>query len=401
VDVVFYIEIGGGGGGGRKGGIAEMLSFGEREHAISFARQIRAAGYTPKFVVGPWIAEHVRLAGFEPAVFWSPEIGVSLVGSFDPALIIGCELFNLSSESAKGLIELGRPMATLDGTSLALEINADPFQNSKYARSLILPEKYQAFRPCPINDTATDTDSVFHWSLFPSVSRTAKDEQLYERLGLDVSRKTVMCAAAPWAVVCSVAFGLEDYYQEFVSRVVGGLDACGTPIDFVFIAPYRPQSMTIEQRGAVKVHYRELLPYDLYDHLLTSCDAIVSDNIIQTSVSKAVVIGTPHLVIQNIQPSTMPYAYNMFPVKILFPREREYAQVVELAEFGDIAGIRERLVAILSDGFFDADARERRLAYLNRLRGLATPPDILKQIIGAPADAPGPAAATLSTGGCA
>jgi len=386
VDIVFYIEIGGGGNSGRKGGVADLLSYGEREHALSFARQIQRAGYRPRFVVGPRIAPHISVAGFEPDVFWSTDMGVQLVHDIDPTMIIGCELFNLSTESAQGLIAMGKPMGTMDGTSLALEINTDPFKDSTHARSLILPDHYSAFRPCPVNDVGTDTDRLFHWSLFPDVRRTPKGERVYASMDLDPSRKTVMFAAAPWAMVCAVKFGLEDYYQRLITRIVDGLDACGEPVDLLFVSGYRPASMTVERKGEVSVHYTTLLPYDQYDHLLASCDAIVSDNIIQTSVSKAIAMGTPHLIVQNMRPSDMPYEYNMFPVKLIFPAGRDYSQIVDVAEFGDVDGIRERLVAIMTRGYFDSVARDRRREYLGRLNGLAKPGDILEHIIG-PADA--------------
>jgi len=385
VDIVFYIEIGGGGNSGRKGGVADLLSYGEREHALSFARQIQQAGYRPRFVVGPRIAPHIALAGFEPDVFWSIDMGIQFVQDIDPTLIIGCELFNLSRESAEGLIAMGKPMATMDGTSLAFEINTNPFQDSIHTRSLTLPDQYSAFRPCPVNDIGTDADGVFHFSLFPDVRRIPKDERVYAAMNLDPSRKTVMFAAAPWAMVCAVKFGLEDYYQRLITRVVDGLDACGAPVDLLFISGYRPASMTVERKGNVIVHYTTLLPYDRYDHLLASCDAIVSDNIIQTSVSKAIAMGTPHLIVQNLRPSDMPYEYNMFPVKLLFPAARDYAQIVDVAEFGDADGMRDRLVAIMTRGYFDSGARDRRREYLTRLKGLARPGDILEQILG-PAD---------------
>jgi hypothetical protein len=385
MDIVFYIEIGGGGNGGQRGGVADLLSFGEREHALSFARSIQKAGYRPRFVVGPRIASHILVAGFEPEVFWSTDQGVKLVQDIDPAMIIGCELFNLSTESARGLIDMGKPMGTMDGTTLALEINSNPFKSPQYTRGLTLPDYYTAFRPCPVNDVGPDTDRVFHFSLFRDVGRVPKDEQLYASMNLDPSRKTVMFAAAPWAMVCAANFGLEEYYQKLVGRLVDGLDAYGEPIDLVFISVYRPAVLTIEGKGAVRVRYTGLLPYDRYDHLLASCDAIVSDNIIQTSVSKAIAMGTPHLIVQNMHPSEMPYEYNMFPVKLLFPTEREYSRIVDVAEFGDVPGIRDRLLALLQQGFYDSGARDRRRQYLTRLNSLTEPGDILERIIG-PAD---------------
>jgi hypothetical protein len=345
---------------------------------------IQRSGFRPRFVVGPLIADHIRRAGFEPDTFWSPAQGVALVKNIDPALVIGCELFNLSQESAEGLIKVSRTMATIDGTSLAIPINTDPFEMHQYRRELVLPDHYYAFRPCPVNDIGANTSRVFHWSLFPDVARLPKDAQCYTGLKLDPSCKTVMLPIAPWAIGSATLFGLEDYYRDLVGRIVDGLDACGEPIQLVLISLYRPASLTIERQGAVTVHYPGLIDYDSYDHLLRSCDAIVTDNVISTSVSKAVVMGTPHLIIQNMSASEMPYRYNMFPLKVLFPPEREYSQSVDLVEFGDREAIRDGLVAMMRDGYVDAEVKTRRLAYLERLRRLPEPGQILEQLIGRP-----------------
>jgi hypothetical protein len=380
VDVVFYIEIGG--GGDREGGTAHVGSFGERAHALSFARLIQRAGYRPRFVVGPLIADHIRRAGFEPDTFRLPEEGIRIVTAIDPAIVIGCELFNVSPESARGLIEISRLMGTIDGTSVAVPINTDPFNLPGFQRSLVLPDDFYAFRPCPVNDIGTDTDRMFHWSLFADATRAAKGAQLYRSLNLDPAATTVMLPIAPWAMGSSFIFSLDAYYPTLVSRIVDGLDEAGGPIDLVFISEFRPPALTIEHQNGVTVHYPGLMPYDTYDHLLSSCDAIVTDNIISTSVSKAVVMGTPHLIVQNMQPSEMPYLYNMFPLKVLFPPDREYARSVECAEFGDPRQIRDQLARIVRDGYADEEARSRRLAYIDALGRLADPADILGRIIG-------------------
>lgn len=389
MDVVFYIEIGG--GGGREGGTAHVGSFGEREHALSFAKLIRRSGFRPRFVVGPLISDHIRRAGFEPDVFWTPDEGIAIVKRIDPALVVGCELFNLSPESAEGLIRVSRSIATIDGTSLSILVNTDPFEMPEFRRSLVLPDHYYAFRPCPVNDIGRNTDRVFHWSLFPDVTRVGKDASCYAALGLDPSRRTVMLPVAPWAMGSAAIFGLEHYYQSLVARIVDGLNACGDAIELVFISLYRPESLTIESQGRVTVHYPGLMDYDQYDHLLCSCDAIVTDNIISTSVSKAMVMGIPNLVIQNMTNSEMPYRYNMFPVKVLFPPEREYSQSVDTVEYGEAGAIRDAIVATLQEGFVDATVRGRRLAYIERLRQLPDPGQILEQIIGRPEAAGTPA----------
>jgi hypothetical protein len=195
-----------------------------------------------------------------------------------------------------------------------------------------------------------------------------------------------MLAVAPWAISGARIAGFERHHDELLGRIVAGIDACGEPIQFAVVARTPP---AVTSHGRVRVHRTGLLPFESYDHLLCSCDAVVSDNIVQTSVSKAVVIGTPHLIIQNTAGSfsasaTGPGAHpwNIFPMAHLFPAEREYAQIVDVAEYADPDDVRDRLVAILRHGHADPERRERRRAYVERLARLAEPGEILARVIG-------------------
>jgi hypothetical protein len=363
-DIVFYIEI--------------WFSFGEREHALSLAKQLRAAGYRPRFVVDHRIAEHIRSAGFEPVAFHSPARGVQAVRQIGPALVIGCELFNLSELSVKGLMGLCKPIATIDGTSMGVEINTDPFRHPKLTRELRLPSDYWSFRPVPVNDFGRDTDRVFHFNLFPESERMEKDAALYADLGLDPARKTVLLPIALWAVTGSMLFNMANYHQLFVDRVVEALRATGEPIDLLVVGL---QESGAWKFGQVWKHSQARLPYPVYDHILCSCDAVLSDNIIQTSVAKAFAMDAPHLVIQNLQPSEVPFPCNIFPLKLLFPPERDYAQAVEVAEFGDPEDIARKLTAVLTRGWCDEDRKASRQAYLARLRALPSPAWAIDEIL--------------------
>ena len=363
-DIVFYIEI--------------WFSFGEREHALSLARQLQAAGYRPRFVVDYRIAEHIRSAGFEPVAFHSPERGVHAVRRIDPVLIVACEIFNLSQHSVNGLMGLGKPIATIDGTSMGIEINTDPFRHPKLTRELRLPHDYWSFRPVPVNDFGGDTDRVVHFNLCPDVARMEKDPALYAELGLDPARKTVLLPIALWAVTGSMLFNMAHYHKLLVDRVIGALQNTDTPVDLLVVGLQDAGSW---RRGQVWNHTRARLPYPIYDHVLCSCDAVVSDNIIQTSVAKAFVMDAPHLVIQNLVPSEVPFACNIFPLKLLFPPERAYAQAVEVAEFGDPEDIACKLNGVLTRGWCDADRRALRHSYLARLRALPSPARAIEEIL--------------------
>lgn len=367
-DVVFYIEI--------------WFSFGEREHALSLARYLQAAGYRPRFVVHHKIAEHIRSAGFEPTPFYSPLLGVQRVRQINPALIIGCELFNLTDLSMKGLSALDIPIATIDGTSLGVEINTDPFLHPKLTRDLNLPVQLHRFRPAPVNDVQSADPLNCYFNLFPDIAAQPKDAKIYADLGLDPSRRTILLPIALWAVTGSMLFELVHYHKLLVDRVGQALAAIDIDVDLLVVGL---QDEGVETQGCVAHHVFPLLPYPQFDHVLMSCDLVISDNIIQTSVSKAFAMNKPHLVLQNLDASEVPFQSNIFPLKLLFPADREYAKAVEVAEFGDVAEIEQKLRDILARGYSDGVRKARRAAYLERLAGLPSPARVVDDIIGAQA----------------
>jgi len=362
--VVFYLEI--------------WFSFGEREHALGLAAHFQKAGYQARFVVDRRVADHIRAAGFGTTVFYTPQMGIEAVRKLDPVLIVGCELFNLSEESVRGLIALGKPMATIDGTSLGVEINTNPFGHPRLTRNLVLPDQYWSFRPSPVNDPGPDTDDTFYYNPFSREQRVSKHHDIYASIGLDPKRKTVMLPIALWALSSASLFSLGAYHALLIDRVISGLEAYGQPVDLLVIGLSAGAGTS---RGAVRTIFVEKLPYRTYNHVLTSCDAIIADNIIQTSVSKAFLMGTPHLVIQNIEQSEIPVRCNIFPLTVLFPAEREYSRSVEVAEFGDAGGISETIAAILTHGHFDAERRNRRQNFLTRLAQLRDPSEALERIL--------------------
>ena len=116
-------------------------------------------------------------------------------------------------------------------------------------------------------------------------------------------------------------FNFKNYYQSLIRKIATGLEASEEEVDFLFVSMHRVENSPGNNSKYVTVRQTGLMPHDFYDHILTSCDIIISDNIIQTSVSKAVVMETPHLIIEgNGCCESAPYPYNIFPVKQLFSR---------------------------------------------------------------------------------
>jgi hypothetical protein len=380
MDVAFLVHIG--------------FSFGEAEHALSFAQQAEAAGYRAHFVASDRIAHHLRAAGRAPAVYATQDELLAAIERIDPALVVGSELFNLPEDAVRALAATGRRLATMDATTLGREINTDPLKAGA-PRAFALPDGCIRLLACPVHDVAPDGDGAFHWPLLEPEPATdaARDPARWRALGLDPARKTLLLAIAPWQTNGARHAGVARYPDALVVRIADALVAIGDRVQLLVVAKGAAGAL---ERGALRVVGSDLLPFDAYRHVLATCDAVLSDNVIQTSVSKAVVRGTPHLVIQNLAPlasaspvgrggllsSELPFRCNMFPLKHVFPAERAYAQIVDTAEYADAAGLRDRLAAVLRVGYVDAARRARRRRYVERLAGLARPGAILAQLLG-------------------
>jgi hypothetical protein len=156
-----------------------------------------------------------------------------------------------------------------------------------------------------------------------------------------------------------VRLGRTAHYRELLRVLLDALVAAGVPVELVVISP--DEAATIE-RGRVKLRFVRYLPPDIYEELLLGCDLVLSDNVIQTSLSKAFAAAIPTLVVVDSRPAAPPW--NIFPLRLRFPVDAHYYRAIAPVELGSPGPLRVRVAAALAGGLHDDDGYRERLATL-------------------------------------
>jgi hypothetical protein len=340
-------------------------SYGEREVALRFAAGLPPT-LTPVFVTPPEIAPH--FAGHETRVFRAPAEAVAAIEELAPAIVVGCEYYNLPEE-VRACVDAGPwRLVTTDGTTLGVEINSNPLAAPGAERPIAIPERIVRIRNCPVNDPAEDTEHLYHWSLWPGLVR-GDGAAVRREWRVAPGARLVMMALSAWAVRAAAALGLTSHYPRLVGRVVEALRATGAETELILVAP---QPAPTQRAGRVTLRTVGYLAPAAYEALLLGADLVVTDNVIQLSVGKAFMAGVPTLVLVNSDPERGP-VYNIFPLRVRFP-ETVYTRALAPVELADAGAVRERVAAALRG---EARGDEGYRAALARLR---TPAEIVARM---------------------
>jgi hypothetical protein len=345
--------------------IAIYDSFGEREHALSFAAQLRPAGIETEFVVTPPAAEHLRARGVRPRCYTAPEEAMRALDDVQPDWLIACEQFNLPAPLQHAVMGSRFRLATMDGTGMGPTINANPFARADMPPPAALDPRMIRLRPCPVNAPLLPRDGVYSWSLFPGLRRH-DGTAARRRWGIAGETRVAMLALAPWAIAAAARLGRGAHYPALLRALVAALATTQQPVELVVIS-HQAQPTQVHQR--VTVRFLPYLAPDVYEELLLDSDLVLSDNVIQTSLSKAFAAGIPTLVVVDSRPEAPPW--NMFPLGLRFPEDSPYYRALAPVELADADALRARVAAALAGTMADD------FGYRQALATLPTPIDIL------------------------
>jgi hypothetical protein len=332
-------------------------SFGEREHALSFASQLAAAGIEPSFVVTAPSLPHLRARGVTAREFATADEAMAIVGELAPDWLVACEWFNLPPELRDAVANARCRLATMDGTGMGPEINANPFLVASPPPPIDVPDSMIRLRPCPVNAPLPPDGRIFSWPLFPSLARS-DGTAARRRWGIAGDTRVAMLAIAPWALAAAVRLGRGAHYRELLDSLVDALAAAQLPVELVAISPDAAPPLA---RDRVKVRFEKYLAPDVYEELLLGCDLVVSDNVIQTSLSKAFAARIPALVVVDSRGDA---PWNMFPLALRFAAGAPYYRAVAPVELGDAAALRARVAAALAGDVGDDRGYRAALATL-------------------------------------
>jgi len=304
-------------------------SFGEREHALSFARQI--TDFQPVFFLHPQLSYFFANTPFECHYSALVDDLKELINKIKPVLIICCEYYHLFEDFRVYLRNLDIPVATMDGTSIGEEINSDPLAFGHGKVNTVPPDVIK-LRPCPVNDPSDNSANLIYWNLFPELKKDS-EKAFINNYFPERYDKTIFLAISPWAVKASLQINIKHYYNFLFEKLTTILGTFDLKINLIIVSPFQKQLL---KRGNVSLNFIGYPDYVTYQKLLLSSGLVISDNLIQTSLSKAFMAGINTLALNNSRPikSLNLHIFNIFPLKILFPQDREYYRLIEKADLG-------------------------------------------------------------------
>jgi Family of unknown function (DUF6365) len=348
-------------------------SYGEREHAYRFGRQLTEEGFATTYVVAASMEAYFRRLSLDVRPYREDAEAMRIVDEIDPHLLVGCEYFNLSPGLQKAVAASRFPLATMDGTTLGIELNTNPLGSRIAMRDFAVPERLVHLRPCPVGDPIAGP-GLHPWFLFRGVTRR-NPERTRQDWDVPPGARLILYAVAPWARGAAFVTGRMSHFPHLLTTLAQALAANGTRFETIVVL-----GRSSEYRGTHgRTRCVELLPPDVFEDLLLGCDLVVTDNVIQTSASKALVAGIPTLALVNSKPgppgTPLAEPYNMFPVAVQFPEGSAYYRALAPVEIGDIPALRTRLASALSGD-------ERRGAeFTAALERLPTPAQIVRDIL--------------------
>jgi hypothetical protein len=342
-------------------------SYGEREHALSFANQLGKTDFTPLFFIDPHLSPFFADKSYK---YYSSNLLEDLKSVIDkekPALIISCEYFSQPLKIREYLLNLSIPLASMDGSSIGRIYDMDAGQ---------VNEKLILLRPCPVNDICPDTEKIKYWNIFPAISKNQENPVISSLYNIEPGAKTVFMSIAPWTSMAVKLINLEHFYKYTFDTLFTILEKYEEPVHFFIICQLEQNSYNIKRKN-LTVHFLNYLEYELYEKLLLSAHLVISDNVIQTTLSKAfmAVINTLVLINSIEDPVMKIPKYNIFPLPLIFPEERQYYQAVNKAEILDKEDIKNKVIKLL-------DSVQPTPEYIKNVRQLKAVNEIVKEIIG-------------------
>jgi Family of unknown function (DUF6365) len=346
------------------GGVAFLIdivdSYGERELAMRFAARLARPAETVlvvKSALEPYLRGRFAVRSYD-----APDAAAMLLRDLDPRLLVCVEYFNLPDALQAHVAAGPWRLATTDGTGMGLAINTNPFQTPVPMRKISLPEGLALLRSCPVSDPRPDTDLVFHWAMWPGLSRGDRAE-VRRAWSIEADRVAMMTISS-WSLGAAPYPQQDGHYRILFERIIEALQGAGGTVELMVVTRMRRPRIQI---GRVAVRFVDFMGALEFERLLLGCDLFIADSVIQMSAAKAFTAGVPTLVLTNSRPENGP-VYDIFPLALPFPRGDYYAALAPV-ELGDRETIRARVAAALAGD--DPPRGGEYRAALDRLRSPA------------------------------
>ena len=250
-------------------------------------------------------------------------------------------------------------------------------------------------RPVPIITPIT-SDGGFnnipgHWS------KPGPASKLHAQIGLPAGAKAVLFCTATWQHAEYESEAGRRMAQSLPRLLADFLAAAGDQVHLVHVGP---KAYPLSERMAGRYHWLPALSPGDFDALLASMDLLLSANISATTITKAMVLHVPVLVVENSvaagsleqamaalphPPSALleswlrqslplfpfslwPLGYHRFLTPVL--RNNPYVDALERVEMLDEATMRRTLATLLFDSVAREEHCHRQQIYLDKVRSL-------------------------------
>ncbi len=416
---------------------SHLKSLGETFTLARFADNLRTNGWEIQFLAFEFAAFFLRAQGFRVDVLGDdPAVNRNLlfeaVEKFNHRIILVSDLYLFESSDAARrwsngwLFGFGVPVATFDHLNfypdnrklhlafsrLLQGAGAEPF----VFNICPLPSKLAAVvRPCPPHNPVDSRDARF-FKVDASYAKALSFDRakVRDQLGFTQNEKVVFVPVGSWSAGISPEF-MAPYHNCYASLLSRYLSRGGCDIRLVLLGGNFKRSRSCD--GRVCIEFFPSLPFDSVQELLRVSDLVVTDNIISSSMCRAVMEGIPAAAMMSsldtvydgkkhrfeapfqlsefvsnwlekieVQKPNSLYPFLVYPLgwkeelRVLL-EQNPYCEAIEQIELFDEADASRRLNRLLMDRSARESQRMKQARFAQAVRNLAKPVSIVSEII--------------------
>lgn len=343
--------------------VIPSISYGERQHAIGVINQLKNTSFEPVLLFEPLLEDTFKSIDVKKYVFYNSYDFQILYKKENPDMFIFFEYTNCPEKIKEFVANTDKPILTTLGSGVGgIESYKQHYPNldkNGYFNLTVI-------KPCPVASPDKDTDNVKHWNLFKNLDKSKYDKNLIiKKFNIDENSKIIFLSVATWICDRMKNLNMLSFYDYLLALIFNALKDQKFKSHLFIISPFGEK---IIERENIKVTMMNFIDYETYDNLLMNSDLVISENVMQASMSKAFVAGIKCLALINTKLIDRPFKmepYDVLSVGKMYDDSNKYYKALDKVEISDL----EELTNKLSNIFDDTKNLEREiyLEYINKL----------------------------------
>lgn len=292
------------------------LSNGELTIALETVRHLPSNGFELLFISHPNGANYIRSTGIpcmslDKTTTWENRtLFEKILTDFNPGRILCADVYTMEYASVwcgidfEYLKRLGLPLGSFDQYEWESTNFEWDFTHAPPVK--IRPELIKScdflIRPCPLNKVDASQDSrIITCRLFgkndnkPKMSRS----MWAEALSINLDRKVIFTVKSSWEYVdVSNSVSTKAMIEQMPKIIHGNISLVGEPVTLAHVGP---RQWTFPIASTIDYRYFPALKSDLYRECLAHADLFMGTNAISITLSNAVFLGTPSILLNNFK----------------------------------------------------------------------------------------------------